>query len=173
MESPKNALRLAGIVRESIVDGPGLRFVVFAQGCPHHCQDCHNQGTHDFQGGFDCSAENVLKEMDKNPLLAGVTFSGGEPFCQSEAFYELALKVKERKLHLLAFSGYTLDELLEMSSCNPWIAKLLGCIDTLIDGPFIAEEKDLTLQFRGSKNQRYVKKEEIQTSLKKVLYKGK
>lgn len=173
MESTENQLRLAGIIRESIVDGPGLRFVVFSQGCPHHCKDCHNEETHDFQGGFDCSIEQILDEIDKNPLLFGITFSGGEPFCQSQGFYQLALKVKERNLHLLAFSGYTLEELVEMSHCDQWIFKLLSSLDVLIDGRFISSEKNLTLQFRGSNNQRYLEKEEIQVSLKKVLHKWK
>ncbi|MCI9640020.1 MAG: 4Fe-4S cluster-binding domain-containing protein [Emergencia sp.] len=78
----EQTLRIAGVVKESIVDGPGIRFVVFSQGCPHHCPGCHNAVTHDFEGGYDCSIERILAEIDANPLLDGVTFSGGEPVCQ-------------------------------------------------------------------------------------------
>lgn len=173
MKVLENQLQLAGIVRESIVDGPGLRFVVFAQGCPHQCQGCHNEATHAFHGGFDSSPEKVIKEIDKNPLLQGVTFSGGEPFCQSKEFYRLAVMVKERNLQLLAFSGYTLEELVALSEKDLFILKLLAQLDFLIDGPFLLEERDLTLEFRGSKNQRMLSKKEIANYCKKVLHKSK
>ncbi|MCE2603847.1 4Fe-4S cluster-binding domain-containing protein, partial [Pseudomonas aeruginosa] len=90
MSKGVNTIRLAGIVRESIVDGPGFRFAVFCQGCPHNCPECHNQATHDFNGGKDVAVERLLEEIEKNPLLAGVTFTGGEPFCQPEGFHSLA-----------------------------------------------------------------------------------
>ena len=92
--SQAGTIRLAGIVRESIVDGPGFRFTVFCQGCPHHCPGCHNQQTHDFAGGKDVALSRILEEIDKNPLLSGVTFSGGEPFCQAGAFADLAEEVE-------------------------------------------------------------------------------
>ena len=87
-------LRIAGVVRESIVDGKGLRFVVFCQGCPHHCPGCHNPQTHDFLGGYDIDTNKIVAEIKKNPLLQGVTFSGGEPFCQAAAFADLGKKIK-------------------------------------------------------------------------------
>lgn len=149
-------LRIAGIVRESIVDGPGIRFAVFSQGCPHHCKGCHNETTHDFAGGYDCDLHRIITEIDRNPLLTGVTFTGGEPFCQPKAFYELGILVKERGLNIVAFSGYTLEELEEMAKTQNDIKKLLNIIDILIDGPFLLEEKDLTLEFRGSRNQRII-----------------
>ncbi len=149
-------LRLAGIVRESIVDGPGIRFTVFCQGCPHGCPGCHNPETHDFAGGSDCSADRLLEEIDKDPLLAGVTFSGGEPFCQAEAFELLGRKVKERGLSLTVFSGYTYEELQEMAGRDEHVRGLLEITDLLIDGPFLQEQRDLTLQFRGSANQRLI-----------------
>ena len=86
----RDSLRIAGIVRESIVDGPGIRFTVFCQGCPHDCPGCHNPETHDFDGGSECSTDKLMAEIDKDPLLAGVTFSGGEPLCQPEAFAYMA-----------------------------------------------------------------------------------
>lgn len=154
-------LRIAGIVRESIVDGPGIRLAVFSQGCPHHCKGCHNTQTHDFSLGFECDINKIITEVDKNPLLAGVTFTGGEPFCQAEAFYQLGVLVKERGLNIVAYSGYTYEELNEMAVGDESIKRLLGIVDILIDGPFIAEQKDLTLEFRGSKNQRIIKKAEM------------
>ena len=92
-----DTIRMAGVVRESIVDGPGLRFAVFCQGCPHGCDGCHNQETHDFDGGYDCHISKIIAAVDQDPLLDGVTFSGGEPFCQSEAFYNLATDVYKRQ----------------------------------------------------------------------------
>lgn len=157
MEGEKaGSLRLAGIVRESIVDGPGIRFTVFCQGCPHGCPECHNPETHDFSGGKDCSIDRLMEEIDKDPLLAGVTFSGGEPFCQAEAFAEMGKRVKERGLSLTVFSGYTYEKLLEMAETDKAVKGLLDITDILIDGPFVKALKDLTLQFRGSSNQRLI-----------------
>lgn len=150
------SIRLAGIVRESIVDGPGFRFAVFCQGCPHGCPDCHNPATHDFSGGKDVAISRILEEIDKNPLLAGVTFTGGEPFCQPEAFVALAEEVKKRNLDIVTFTGYTYEQLLEQAETNAAVQDLLDCTDLLIDGPFLKEEKDLTLSFRGSRNQRII-----------------
>lgn len=111
-EEPKT-MRLAGIVRESIVDGPGFRFCVFCQGCPHDCPGCHNMETHDFQSGREVELARILEEIDKNPMLSGVTFTGGEPFCQPEAFAALdkwkakhhAWRIRERTLFLVALLG--------------------------------------------------------------------
>ncbi|MBR0596525.1 anaerobic ribonucleoside-triphosphate reductase activating protein [Sinanaerobacter chloroacetimidivorans] len=161
MSLAAESLRIAGIVRESIVDGPGLRFVIFAQGCPHRCKGCHNESTHDFEGGYLCTLEKIISEIDKNPLLTGVTFSGGEPFCQPREFSLLGSEIKARGLDLIAYSGYTLEQLLEMKKENSFIDQLLHKIDSLVDGPFLLEERDLTLAFRGSKNQRMIDMSEI------------
>lgn len=147
-------LRIAGIIRESIVDGPGIRFAVFGQGCPHNCQGCHNPDSHDFEGGYDCAIGKILEEIDKNPLLKGVTFSGGEPFCQAEEFAELGEKIRERGLSVVTFTGYTYEELLDLS--NESINRLLEVTDLLIDGRYEADKRDLTLKFRGSSNQRII-----------------
>lgn len=165
-------IRIAGVVRESIVDGPGIRFTVFAQGCPHGCEGCHNPETHDFNGGYFCSLEKILGEIDKNPLLSGVTFSGGEPFCQAEEFYQLALAVKERNLDIVAYSGYTLEELREMAKTNRGIGHLLGSIDYLIDGPFVLAQRDLTLEFRGSRNQRFISMAECDLLIETQIQRG-
>jgi len=149
-------IRVAGIIKESIVDGPGIRFSIFTQGCPHICDGCHNPDTHDFEGGNDMSAALLLADIEKDPLLSGVTFSGGEPFCQSKAVYELAVKVKGLGLNIMAYSGWTLEQLLEMSEDDKYIGLLLEQIDYLVDGRFILSERDLELRFRGSRNQRYI-----------------
>lgn len=159
--NPGETIRIAGVVRESIVDGPGLRFAVFAQGCPHKCRGCHNENTHDFSSGYDCELTKILAEIDKNPLLSGVTFTGGEPFCQPEPFYKLGLEIKVRGLDIVAYSGYTLEQLEDLAKKEPYIGRLLGLIDYLVDGPFLLEERDLTLDFRGSRNQRFIRMADV------------
>ncbi len=149
-------LCIAGIVRESIVDGPGLRLTVFAQGCPHNCIGCHNSQTHSFDGGKSCDIGKILSEIDGNPLLDGVTFSGGEPVCQSKGFCFLAKEIKKRGLNIVLYSGYTLEELTEKAKSDGDLDELLRTIDYLVDGRFVLEQKDLTLPFRGSKNQRFI-----------------
>lgn len=159
-------LRLAGVIRESIVDGPGIRLVIFTQGCPHHCEGCHNPQTHDFNGGYISNPENILKVIDQNPLLKGVTFSGGEPFMQAEALAELAIEIHRRNLDILTYSGFTFEEILESVDKHPDRKKLLEQTDYLIDGKFMLELKSLNLQFRGSSNQRII-------DVKKSLEMGK
>lgn len=147
-------LRVSGIVDESIVDGPGLRFVVFTQGCPHHCPGCHNPQTHSFSGGSLMSVDEIMEMFCEDPLLSGMTFSGGEPFSQPEALSLLGEKVKAAGKNLVIYTGYTIEELLEMCKSNHYIQKLLMQCDLLIDGPFIESLKDADLLFRGSSNQR-------------------
>lgn len=159
-----DSIRIAGIVRESIVDGPGIRFTVFCQGCPHGCEGCHNPETHDFAGGYDCSIDRLMEEIEKNKLLAGVTFSGGEPFCQPEGFVELGRRVREAGLNITVFTGYTLKQLEEMAQSSPAVGELLELTDILIDGLYVQDLRDLTLQFRGSSNQRVIDMNETRNS---------
>lgn len=147
-------LRLAGVIKESIVDGPGIRFTVFVQGCPHKCRGCHNPQTHDYAGGYDSSVERIIEEIKKNPILQGVTLSGGEPFEQAEALAELAKQAHGMGLNIVTYTGYTFERLVEGFNDNPGWKSLLEETDYLIDGPFILEQKSLMLHFRGSKNQR-------------------
>ena len=119
---------------------------------------------HDFSGGYDCELSKILDEIDKNPLLSGVTFSGGEPFCQADKFYELGVEIKSRGLDIVAYSGYTLEQLRELAEKDEFVRKLLGIVDYLVDGPFILEERDLTLDFRGSSNQRFIRMADIRES---------
>jgi anaerobic ribonucleoside-triphosphate reductase activating protein len=171
--TPQTTLQLAGVVRESIVDGPGIRFTVFAQGCPHRCKGCHNESTQDFDGGVVTEIATILREIDKNPLLSGVTFSGGEPFCQAEGFVSLARGIKERGLHIVAFSGYSYEELIELAAKpgteGEAIGNLLDLTDMLIDGRFVLALRDLTLSFRGSQNQRLIDMNKTRETGKIVL----
>ena len=162
-----NTIRMAGVVRESIVDGPGLRFAIFCQGCPHNCPGCHNQETHDFKGGYDCEISKILSAIDADPLLDGVTFSGGEPFCQPEAFCNLAAELKKRNLNIMAYSGFTYEELTAMK--NTAVDYLLSMLDLLVDGRYVAAERDLTLLFRGSRNQRVIDMNKTRTAGKVIL----
>ena len=144
-------LDLAGIVSDSIVDGPGIRVTVFCQGCPHHCDGCHNPETWEFGCGTKVTEGQVLAEIVKNPLCRGVTFSGGEPFAQAEGFACLAKLLKEKGYEVASYTGYTFEQLLNGTAAQK---DLLQSIDVLIDGPFVQAEKSLEISFRGSKNQR-------------------
>ncbi len=149
-------IRLSGIIRESIVDGPGIRFVIFTQGCNHNCKGCQNIITHDVNGGYISDTENLLNAIKQNPLLSGVTFSGGEPFLQAKPLAELAKQIHSIGLDVITYTGYTIEKLMRgINEDNGW-KDLLEQTDILIDGPFIAEKKSLLLEFRGSSNQRII-----------------
>ena len=155
-------IRIAGTVQDSIVDGPGLRYVVFVQGCPHRCEGCHNPETHEFEAGRLTDTDALFEECTENPLTKGVTFSGGEPFCQAQALYELACRLKARGYHLMAYSGWTFEELLAKSEREEYVGRLLNILDVLVDGRFELSKRSLTLNYRGSTNQRLV---DVQKSL--------
>ena len=147
-------VKLAGIVPDSIVDGPGLRTTLFAQGCPHHCPGCHNPETWAFEGGTEATVDMILGIVLFNPLSRGVTFSGGEPFAQAEGFAQIAKALHETgNYEVASYTGYTFEELL---SGTPAQRALLEQLDVLIDGPFIQVEKSLEIPFRGSRNQRII-----------------
>lgn len=154
-------LRISGLMNDSIVDGPGLRYTIFTQGCPHHCEGCHNPQTHPFKGGKKINIKKIEKEIQANPLLYGVTFSGGEPFTQAKTLIPLAKFVKEKGLELACYSGYLFEQLI--SGQIPFAKELLQYVDILIDGKFVLSQKSLNLKFKGSKNQRTI---DVQTSLK-------
>ena len=146
-------LKLAGIQGDSIVDGPGIRTVFFAQGCPHHCIGCHNPETWPFTGGLEYSTETLMDMVRGNPLCHAVTLSGGEPFSQAEDFAPLAEQLRAEGYEVASYSGYTFEELLEGSSAQ---RRLLAALNVLIDGPFIEKDRSLELNFRGSRNQRVI-----------------
>lgn len=148
-------LRIAGTANDSIVDGPGIRFTVFTQGCPHHCEGCHNPQTHPFDGGETVVTDELLKKIKGNPLLDGVTFSGGEPFCQAQALAQLGREIKKLGLNIVTYTGYEFERLYENRDRDGW-GELLAVTDFLIDGRFDLAKKDWKSKFRGSSNQRYL-----------------
>jgi anaerobic ribonucleoside-triphosphate reductase activating protein len=145
-------MRIASYIQDSIVDGPGLRFTLFTQGCPHRCEGCHNPGTHDFGGGREASVPEIIAAMLGNPLTDGLTLSGGEPFAQAEDCARLAAAAREAGLNVWAYSGWTFEEL--YGDIVPGSKKLLELCDVLIDGKFELSQKNLGLTWRGSENQR-------------------
>lgn len=153
-------LRVSGIVEESIVDGPGLRYVIFTQGCTRACPGCHNPQTHPLDGGTVMDTESIFRQFSENPLLAGMTFSGGEPFLQAEALCVLAEAVHDAGKNVMAYTGFTFEELLDRAQSDPNVARLLELVDTLVDGPYIEALRDLELKFRGSSNQRLLDREQ-------------
>lgn len=149
-----SSIRVSGLVEESIVDGPGMRYVVFAQGCLHNCKGCHNPATHALDGGHLVNVDDIINDVKKNPLLKGITFSGGEPFLQAEAFTELAKKCHELGLDVICYTGYTFETLISSFDEHSDWKSLLQNVDIIIDGPFVEAKKSLLLLFRGSSNQR-------------------
>ena len=149
-----NRIRLAGISEDSIIDGPGIRLVFFTQGCDLHCPGCHNPKTWELNGGEIHDIFDLRKKWKHNPLLDGITISGGEPTLQKEAVLRIILLAKEDGLNVVLYSGYTFENL--ASRKDPIIDTILLNIDYLIDGPFMIEKRSLNLAFRGSLNQRII-----------------
>lgn len=145
-------LRLAGEVAESVVDGPGLRYVLFAQGCPHRCPGCHNPNTHPLRGGTELPVDELHLRITANPLLAGVTFSGGEPFVQAEAFARLGERLAGCGLSIWCYTGYTYEAL--AASKRAAVHDLLAAADVLVDGRYLQERATPEVPFVGSSNQR-------------------
>ena len=149
-------VRLFGTANDSIVDGPGLRCAIFTQGCPHRCEGCHNPASHDPNGGYEADTADLIASIKRNPLLDGVTFSGGEPFLQAKPLTHIAKEAHARGLNTMAYTGYTWEELLAGATAeNGWLA-FLRELDLLVDGRFVLEERSIELQFKGSKNQRII-----------------
>ncbi len=148
-------MRIANTVNDSIVDGPGLRFTIFTQGCPHRCPGCHNPGTHDPSGGEEATVEALAAQFQANPLLDGVTLSGGEPFAQAAACAQVARQAHQAGLNVWTYTGY-LFEAIQAKGDPAWEA-LLRETDVLVDGPFLLGEKTYGLPFRGSRNQRLIR----------------
>ena len=148
--------QVAGITPESVVDGPGIRLVIFTQGCPHHCDGCHNPQTHDPAGGNAMTVKDIQAVIENTKLIRGVTFSGGEPFLQPEPLVMLAEYIRGLGLDIVCYTGFAFEQLLERGKKIPAVLKLLAQIDILIDGPYVAAERDTRLAFRGSANQRLI-----------------
>ena len=155
-------IRIAGIVPESVVDGTGLRFTIFFQGCLRNCKGCHNPATHDLNGGEILETDEIISAIKKNPLLTGITLSGGEPFLQIEPALELAKAAKILGLNVWCYTGYKFENIPADAE------ELLKNIDVLVDGEYIEELRDLELNFRGSKNQRLIDLNKTR-ELKKII----
>lgn len=146
-------IRLAAYLQpDSIVDGEGVRTVVWTQGCPHHCPGCHNASTWDFNDGALIDVEDVITELKKIKNQDGITLSGGDPVCQAEACYEISKAAHSMGLNVWCYTGFTYEQML----LNPKARKLLEQIDVLVDGKFVQEEKSYDIYFRGSRNQRII-----------------
>lgn len=161
-------VQISGIERESIVDGEGIRYVIFVQGCPHHCLGCQNPQTHSFADGVSVSIAEIMADISKRrKYITGITLSGGEPFCQIEQCTAIAEEARKMGLTVWCYTGFLYEDLLDFGK------RLLEQIDVLVDGPFDNNERSLGLPFKGSANQRII---DISRSLKtgKVqLYYGK
>lgn len=151
-------IRIAGYVNDSIVDGPGIRFTIFTQGCGHHCFNCHNPETWAFDKGSLIEIDDLINKIKTNPLLQGISLSGGDPLYQVSSCLELVKKVLDfnKNLNIIIYTGFTIEELLEKSKKNHELQELLKISDYLIDGKYDDSLRDLTLRFRGSSNQRII-----------------
>jgi len=152
----KIKLAVDKIQKDSIVDGEGIRSVIWTQGCIHNCIGCHNPETHSFQDGISVDVELLKKKLDELEGQDGVTFSGGDPMEQSAPCAELAKHCKKIGLNVWCYTGYTYEELIKKSKHIKTIKDFLENIDVLVDGKFILEEKSYDVKFRGSKNQRLI-----------------
>ena len=147
-------VRLAGIVETSINNGEGIRKVIFAQGCKHHCKGCFNPDTHDFNGGYECDTEKIIERINNDYMIDGVTFSGGDPFEQAEAFAHIAKNVN-KDLTIWCYTGYTLQQIIDNIDRPGW-KELITNIDVLVDGKFEEDKKDRNLKYKGSSNQNII-----------------
>jgi anaerobic ribonucleoside-triphosphate reductase activating protein len=162
MEDSK-LIRLSGIAHESLVNGPGIRRVLYSQGCRHNCDNCFNKDTHSFAGGELKLMDEIIEDIKGNPMLRGVTFSGGDPLEQARKFAYIAKEVKSNNLSVWCYTGYTFEHILEnKNEQNGW-NELLRYIDVLVDGKFDENKKNPRIKYRGSSNQRVI---DVQQSLK-------
>jgi anaerobic ribonucleoside-triphosphate reductase activating protein len=150
-------IRLASDLQTgSIVDGVGIRAVIWTQGCSHNCPFCQNPQTHDFNGGEEWTVEEIKRELDELNNQDGITFSGGDPLFQIEPVFEIAKHAKKLNLNVWCYTGWTYEEVLKLGKKNPKYLEFLNYIDVLVDGKFENDIKDLNLSFRGSSNQRLI-----------------
>ena len=170
-ERDTGSIRVYGIVGESIVDGPGLRYALFVQGCSHACPGCHNPESHSTSGGEMRAICDILDQIRSNKLIHDVTLSGGEPFEQARACYALADALKRDGYGVWAFTGYLYEDLLAKAHTDPDVAGLLSCIDVLVDGPYVESLRSIELDWRGSSNQRVIDLRKSECAGEVVLWK--
>ena len=151
--TPPDTIRLYGTAPDSIVDGPGLRYAVFVQGCSHGCPGCHNPDSQPCAGGTVRAIADVVADIAANKLVQGVTISGGEPFEQAAACAALARQVRELGLDVWTYSGYRYEQLAE-GIPDPAARDLLDQTDVLVDGPFVQAQHSYQLPWRRPHNQR-------------------
>lgn len=149
-------IRIAGVIKESTVDGPGFRYVIFTQGCPHHCEGCHNPETHDMNGGKLESIKTLAEDITKNPLLKGITLSGGEPFMQAKKLAKLLSLIDLKRYSVMTYTGFKYEYLISNANDDNGYLELLKLTDVLIDGKFMKDLKSSSAKFRGSTNQRAI-----------------
>lgn len=159
----KKIVRLSGIAYESLVNGPGIRRVFFAQGCRHNCKGCFNTETHDFNGGEVKVIKELIQDVLINPMITGVTFSGGDPLEQAEEFAIMAKEFKKNNKNIWCYTGYLFEDILNNINDRLGWKDLIQNIDVLVDGKFEEDKKDESLKFKGSNNQRII---DVQKSLK-------
>ena len=155
----KKTVRLAGIAYESLVNGPGIRRVFFAQGCKHNCKGCFNPETHSFDKGIVLEIDKLIKDVLENPMITGVTFSGGDPIEQAHSFSYMAKILKNKGLNIWCYTGYSFEEVLKSEEK----LALLKEVDVLVDGRFDLKFKSEKVKYRGSSNQRII---DVKESLK-------
>ncbi|MBR3230605.1 anaerobic ribonucleoside-triphosphate reductase activating protein [Candidatus Saccharibacteria bacterium] len=156
VETPAGYIRIsAPLEHDNIVNGDGLRVVLWTQGCPNHCPGCQNPETWDYEAGLLVKIDEIKEALAQFRGQAGLTFCGGEPLVQPEACKEIADYVRnELGWNVWSFSGFTYEVIKEFGGA-PW--EFVKSLDALIDGPFILKQRDLSLRFRGSKNQRLLR----------------
>lgn len=147
--------RIHAVVKHSSVDGAGIRYVVFFQGCPHCCEGCHNPQTHDPDSGQAVDVEDIIAHIRQTKYLDGITLSGGEPFAQPQAVKELAEAAHRMGMSVWAYSGWTYEQLLS-GAAGSEAAMALREVDILVDGPFIQSLRSAECLWRGSMNQRVI-----------------
>jgi anaerobic ribonucleoside-triphosphate reductase activating protein len=152
---PLTQINLYGLSDDSIVDGPGIRLAIFMQGCKHACQGCHNPAAQPFKRNTLITIDELWEKVEANPLLAGISLTGGEPFEQAEVLVALARRTREKGLTVWAYSGYLYEDLLAGVPNNA-APQLLEQTDVLVDGPYVEMLRSLDLPWRGSSNQRVI-----------------
>lgn len=173
------SFRIANIVKDSIVDGEGYRYVIFFQGCSHNCYGCHNKQTHDFSGGIEVDDAYILNDLKKcnKARLMDITLSGGDPFFQADKILNLVKSLKDKGYNIWAYTGFVFDDFINFKTGKPCNKKvtdsmidLLSYLDVVVDGPFILSKRTVDGEFAGSTNQRLVDVHKSLIENKVVLY---